>query len=150
MSTIKRDPKATVIIGPELFIQAAWTHVHEFLASKDYVPDVMLLGRYRDEELLFVFPSGQDQGAFASACVQQAAEFGADIAMMICESSYSDGSNSTAIATVTWCERGKPQRIEYAPLLRHEGMQTQIGAAVSHPTPAENRYLTGLFREGLH
>lgn len=133
------------IPGPDLFIEAAWQHAREFIRDKGAVPDVMLLGRYADEELLFVFPSSQDTEDFRRACALECANFGADIAIMASETTYADGENTCDIVAVLWRERNTPIRAQFAPLLRQEGRQTQIGAASSLPGTQENSFLESVF-----
>lgn len=147
MTKAKAANDATTVPGPELFLTAAWMHVSDFLRDKGGVPDVMILGRYADEELLFVFPSGQDRDQFARACIQEAANFGADIAMMAQEAHLLLGKTNTIVAAVFWCERGKPTRLQWSPIGREseESTTATMGAISSMTGTHENRYLAGVF-----
>lgn len=136
--------------GPDLFIEAAWTHARSFLSDKGFVPDVMLLGRYADEELLFVFPSGQDRDQFARACEAEAAAFGADIAMMTSEAQFNIGDQAQAdVVAVHWRERGQPVRVQFAVLDRSTNGPA-LGPVSSMPGTQDHSILEGVFGVTRH
>jgi hypothetical protein len=144
------DQPTTGAADRDLFLQAAWAHATSFLRDKGHVPDVMILGRFEDEQLLLVFPSGQEREAFMQACIAQAAEFGADIAMMAHEAVLDGRGASTEIVAVHWRERGSPIRAQYAVLLRNNGTPAQIGPVSSLSGPQENEFLERVFGEATH
>jgi hypothetical protein len=129
--------------GADAFLEAAWAHAREFITAKGYVPDVMLLGRYSDEELMFVFPSTQDRADFQRACIAEAAAFGADIAMLVGEASIGAGGPQHEIVAVRWRERGHPARAQFAPLMREP--QMMLGPVSSLPGTQENAFLEMIF-----
>jgi hypothetical protein len=104
----------------ELFTLAAWAHAKSFMEEHGYVPDVMILGRYEDEQLMFVFPSSQDKEAFAQACAQEATAFNADIALLVGEAVWlseetaADHPDGTPIVKVLTRERNQPIRAQVA------------------------------------
>lgn len=117
---MKTNPEPTTSV--DIFLEAALAHAGSMLAEKGAVHDVMILGRYEGQELLFVFPSGQDRAQYASACQQQAEEFGADLAMMVADGQLTmtrteNGVNhedSAPCALIFWRERAGPTRAQYA------------------------------------
>lgn len=111
----KSDPNMANV---DLFTLAAWAHAQSFMVEHNYVPDVMVLGRYEDEQLMFVFPSSQDKALFAQACIDEAAKFNADIAMLVGEAEWREADategDGTPIVKVLWRERNQPIRAQTA------------------------------------
>lgn len=142
------DNKPPELEGLDLFVEAAWTHARSFLAEKNFVPDVMVLGRYVDEELLFVFPSSQDKDSFRAACIAEAASFGADVAMLAGEAEYEVGGDTTPIAKVVFRERGQPIRAQIAAIVWNPQVpQTQrlLGPVSSIPGHHSDPFLDEIF-----
>lgn len=135
--------------GSDAFLHAAWRYAADSLREKGEVLDVMILGRYADAQLTFVFPSGQDREAFAKACEAEAATFGADIAMMAREATVDLGGKSVEIVAVHWRERGQLTRVQYAPLAR-EGLVPMLGPISSLPGIAENEFVDRVFGKVTH
>lgn len=141
------DNKLPDLAGLDLFIEAAWTHARSFIAEKNFVPDLMILGRYADEELLFVFPSSQDKDSFRAACVAEAANFGADVAMLAGEAAYTVGEDSTPIAKVVFRERGQQIRAQIAPIVEPQAPDAQrtLGPVSSLPGMHSDPFLDEIF-----
>lgn len=136
----------TDVPGPDLFLEAAWTHAREFMREKGYVPDVMILGRYADEELMFVFPSGQEREQFAKTCIAEAAAFGATIAMMAREAEF----KNIPVIAVHWKERGQPTRLQVAAIERRLGQDAKIGPINALAGEHSNDFLDVVFGEAKH
>lgn len=133
--------------GVDAFIEAAWTFARQWMNDSAGVPSAMLLGRYADEELLFVFPSGQDRDAFAKSCEAEAATFGADVAMFAQEAFVGTGEEGVAsieCVTLHWRERGQPTRAQFAPIVR-EALVPQLGPVSSLPGEHRNEFLDRVF-----
>lgn len=136
----------TTVPGPDLFVEAAWLHAREMAAEKGCVVDVMVLGRYADEELMFVFPSGQDRAAFGRACAAEAQSFGADIAIMVTEGVLSfTGRGETEVALVFVRERTATiTRLQYAAIARVDG-SCLLGLVNSVLQPQANEFTDIVF-----
>lgn len=135
--------------GADLFIEAAWLHAREFVATQGYVPNVVILGRYADEQLNLVFPSSQDRADFQRACVAEAASFCADFAAYVSEASLATGApEPTEIIAVHWREKGQPTRAQFA-IFQHEPTP-QLGPVSSIPGTQENAFLEAVFGETVN
>lgn len=132
------------------FLQAAWTHAADFLSQYGKVATVMILGRYADEQLTFVFPSRQDRADFARACEQEAQSFGADIAMLSEEAKIGDGEREADIIAVFWRERDGPIRAQYALLSVENGSTPTLGPIHSMLGEQTNEFLEAVFGPTKH
>lgn len=114
---------------PAHYLEAAWAHARDFLASHGSVPDVMVLGIYADQDIQFIFPSGQDRAAFGRACQQEASNTNADVAMFIsqCTMAENESTESSPIIMVAYRERGGPVRIQYCHLSQDDGTNWNLG-----------------------
>lgn len=137
---------------PTLFTTAAWLHARSFMKERAFVPDVMVLGRFSDEELVFVFPSSQDREAFTAACASEAASFGADIAMLIGESMWGDeNEKGQPIVSLYIRERGKPVRAEMAFIAEAtKDAPRGIGPVSSLPGEHEQEIIDAVWPQQLH
>lgn len=130
------------------YTDAAWLHARSFIQEQGHVPDVMILGIYADQDIQFVFPSGQDRQQYAAACQQEASASGADLAMFVteCEMAPGDGSSGVPIVMVAFRERGGPVRVEYAHVLTDGSGKRHIGPVNSLTGEQHSsEFLDGIF-----
>lgn len=130
---------------PQHYGAAAWLNAREFMAEHEFVPDVMILGRYEGEDMIFVFPSSQDPNVFATNCAAEAQTLGADIAILIGEATV-DGQE---VVRAYIRERGQPMRAEIA-YIGKTGNQRVIGPVSGIPGEHHHPIVEAVWPASLH